>query len=99
MRKPTHSGFGVRETAAMTPHEHAQAAIAHIEQAVVGVLAAAGGDGIVPRAEIARRLGIPQTDRGRYWIVSWALFRLHEQGRARQHSSGMGWSAVGSSAG
>lgn len=98
MQKPTQR-VRARENAEVTPHEHAQAAIAYIEQAVAGVLAAAQGDGIVPRVEIARRLGIPQTDRGRYWIVSWALFRLHEHGRARQHPSGMGWSAVGSSAG
>lgn len=82
----------------MTPHEHAQQAIEHIERAVAGVLAqaAADGDPIVTRAEICRRLGIPQTERGRYWIAQWALFRLHEAGRARQHPSGLGWSAVDS---
>ena len=80
----------------MSPYEHAQAAIGHIEHAVAGALAqaAAEGDPIVARAELCRRLGIPQTERGRYWIASWALFRLHEAGRAVQHPSGLGWSAA-----
>ena len=60
---------------------------------VVGGEHAADSDGIVPRSEICRQLGILQTDRGRYWIVSWALFWLDESGRARPHP-GLGWSAV-----
>ena len=80
----------------MSPNEHAQAAISHIEHAVTGALAQAAdeGDPNAPRSELCRRLGIPQTERGRYRIASWALFRLHETGRVVPHPSGLGWSAA-----
>ncbi len=54
--------------------------------------AARSGRPAISRAEISRRVGIPETNRGKQWITSWVLFWLEEQGKVRQHKPRQGWS-------
>lgn len=78
----------------MEPQEYGSAAVQHIEQAVLAALteAAKNGSALLSRVEISRRIGIPDTSRGKQWITSWALFSLEDQGMVRQLAPRSGWS-------
>lgn len=80
----------------MEPREHGSAAVQHIEKAVVAALteAAKNGSARLSRVEISRRIGIPDTSRGKQWITSWALFSLEDQGMVKQLAPRGGWSLV-----
>ena len=82
----------------MSPHEHGQAAVRHIEEAVGGALreAARGPERTLTRAEVGRRIGIPDTEKACQWITSWALYRLQADGKAKQLGPRRGWEWIGS---